>query len=331
MANPSLYLPSAVGDRASFDLVMCFDEGVKDGINQVWSFTNGMAPVTLPNIMEAIRVVPSGTAENVYTYASSDYEMSETSGDERPEYADAMYEQTIPNTRYKKRGLKIDLVDWTDDKIGKYRVKFHAAGTASVVKPYRYLVKTIQTGKLNGSGNALVSGIDNQPFYGTHYAIPGDSTSASFTNDIVRPGGLDGPTFAEMWGLMIGFPGEDGYPVGSRPSILAVGPKDIDAAIDIAFMQKPSDKAGGENRYRGRVDVAFVPEWTDGTCVMFDANNSIERGWIFQEREPNRLFPLTTNPTDPVAIRQGFLDWQLQGRWTVGPGHYRRILRMRRS
>lgn len=331
MGSPTFYLPSAVGDRASFDLVMCFDDGVKDGIGQVWSFTDGLAPKPLPSIWEGIRVVPSGSAENVYTFAGSDYEMSETSGDERPEYGDVMYEQTIANGRYKKRGLKVDIVHWEDDKIGRYRVKFHAAGTASVVKPYRYLVKTMQTGKANGAGAALVSGIDGLPFYGTHYAIPGDTSSPTLINDYVRPGGLDGPTFAEMWGKMIKFPGEDGYPVGSRPSILAVGPEDLDAAINIAYMQKPSGGAGGENTYRGRVEVAFVPEWTDGTCLLLDANNSLERGWVFQERVANRLFPLCTNPTDPIAIRQGFLDWQLQGRWEVGMGHYRRVLRMRRS
>ncbi len=334
MGTPNLYLPSAVGDRASFDLVMCFDTGVKDGINQVWSFTDGMTArpgVTLPNILETVRVTPSGAAENVYTYAGSDYEMSETSGDERPEYADVMYEQTIANTRYKKRGLKVDIVDWEDDKIGKYQVKFHAAGTAAIVKPYRWLVNTMRTGKRNGVGAALTSNIDGLPFYGTHYAVPGDTSSIPFVNDIVRPGGLTGPTFAEMWKLMIKYPGEDGQVVGTRPTVLAVGTEDIDVAIDIAYLQKPSTDAGGENRYRGRVDVCFVPEWQDGTWELHDTNNSLERGFIFQERVPNRFFPLTTNPTDPQAIRQGYLDWQLQGRWEVGIGHYRRSLRVRRS
>jgi phage major head subunit gpT-like protein len=331
MGSPTFYMPSAVGDRASFNLVACFDEGVKDGINQIWSFTDGIAPVRLPNLFEVVRVVPSDAAENVYTYAGSDYEMSETSGDERPEYADALYEQVIANGRYKKRSLKIDVVDWQDDKIGKYRVKFHAAGTASLVKPYRYLANTIRTGKSNGLGAALVSSIDGRAFYGTHYAVPNDTTSPQLINDYVRPGGLDAPTFAEMWGKMIQFPGEDGQIVGTRPNILCCGPMDIDAAIDIAYLERPSDKGGGQNRFRGRVEVCFVPEWTDGTWCLMDTNNSLERGWIFQEREANRLFPLTTNPSDPVAIRQGFLDWQLQGRWEVGMGHYRRILRVRRS
>ena len=166
----------------------------------------------------------------------------------------------------------------------------------------------------------------------------GDATSIAQPNTYVRPGGLTTPTFAEMWGIMIGQKGEDGQVVGTRPSILACGPQDLDAALDIAYMLNPSGGAGAGNRYRGRVEVCFVPEWgesspgaNDGVWALIDANNSLERSWVFQEREPNRLFPLCTNPTDPVAIRNGYLDWQLQGRWDVGMGHYRRILRVTRK
>lgn len=344
MPGPSTYyMPSAVGDRASFDLVMCFDEGVKDGINRVWRMTDGttLAPgVTLPNVFEAVRVAPSGTAQNVYTFASSDYDMSETSGDEQPEYADTMYEQTVSNTRPKKRVLKVDLTDWSDDNIGRYRVKFHAAGTAAVVKPYRVLVNTIRSGYPNGDTTKpqITSNIDGANFYGTHYSIPGNSNSIAQPNDFVEPGGLTGPLFAKYWGTMIGWKGEDGQVAGSVPTILAVGPQDLDAAIAIAYMERPTAGAGGMSPYRGRVDVCFIPEWgesspgaNDGVWALIDASNSLERSWVFQEREPNRLSPLCTNPEDPVAKRQGYLDWEVRGRWDVGPGHYRRILRVRRS
>jgi len=340
---PNIFMPSAVGDRASFNLVACFEEGANDGINRVWEGTDGTglkAGISLPNIFEAIRVCTSDSAQNVFTYVSNNYEMFETSGDEQPEVGSTLYEQTVSNGRFKKRVIKIDLVDWADDKIGKYRVAFHEAGTASIVKPYRWVVNTMRSGYVNGdtSKPVLTSGIDNAPFYGTHYSRPGDSSSIAQPNTFVRPGGLTGPSFAEMWGTMIGWKGEDGQVCGTRPSILAVGPRDIDAALDIAYMEKPSDKAGGGNRYRGRVEVAFVPEWgesapgaNDDAWALIDANNSLERSWVFQEREPNRLFPLTTNPTDPVAIRNGYLDWQLQGRWEIGMGHYRRILRVTRK
>lgn len=336
MANGPMYLSSAVGDRAAFDLLQCYDEGVMEGINRVWRFNPGPNGVTLPNIFDAIRVAPSGTAENVYTYASSNYSQPDTGGDEIPDFVSSLYEHTIQNRRPKKRGLKVDLVDWSDDKIGKYRVMFHEAGTASVVAPYRLLVNTMRNARLGGlSANAImVSGIDNVPFFGTHYAIPGDNTSPTWINSYVRPA-LTRPVFAEMWGNMILFPGEDSTAsaptvVGACPSVLAVGPLDLDAALDIAYNERPSEGAGGGSVQTGRVEVAFVPEWTDGTWELLDTHSSLERGFIFQEREPNRLFPLATSPTDPIALRQGYLDWLLQGRYDVGIGHPRRVLRVGR-
>src|ERR1700676_2682420 len=128
----SLYMPSAVSDRAAFDLLMCFDAGVKDGVTRIWKRSDGNTAVpgiTLPNIFEAIRVAPSGAAESTYTYASTNYSQDDTTGDEIPDFTSSMYEHTIANRRPKKRGLKVDLVDWSDDKIGRYQVMFHEAGT----------------------------------------------------------------------------------------------------------------------------------------------------------------------------------------------------------
>src|SRR5262245_35845124 len=106
------YLNSAIAARVSVDLVSCFDEGVKDGIAQAWPATDGTAPrnVTLASIWDVVRMSPSSTAENVYTFASSDYGQDDTTGDEQPIFEDKIYEQTIRNGRHKKRVLKADLV-----------------------------------------------------------------------------------------------------------------------------------------------------------------------------------------------------------------------------
>lgn len=327
------YISSAVAARASFNLVMTFNDGVEDGINQIWDVTDGSAPnnIILPNILETVLVQPSDTAENVYTYAGSNYEMEETSGDEHPVFGSDLYEQTIRNGRHKRRTLAIDRVDFSDDKIGKYRAAFHEAGTAVVVAPYRWLVNTMASGKRNGKGSALESGIDGLPFYGTHYALPGDTSSKQWSNDLVRPLGGNATTFAEMWNTMVRYPGNDGKPCGVRPTHLAVGSLDLDAAIDWAYMDKPSGGAGGGNRYRGRVQVSFVPEWENGECLMLDARSALKRGWVMQEREKSRLIPLFTDPNNPQVIRDGYLSWVAEGRWEVGMGHPNRVCRLRRG
>jgi len=342
--NGLIYLTSSVGDRAAFDLMQCFDEGVQEGIDTVWKFFPGPNGVQLPHIMEAIRVAPSGTAESTYTYASTNYSQPDTGGDEIPLFASSLYEHTIGNPRPKKRGAQVDLTDWSDDKIGKYRVIFHELGSAAVIAPYWLLVNTMRNGRLGGlaSNPIMVSGIDQQPFWGVHPAVPSvvsnpswQTTSLIWTNSYVRPA-LTFPTFAEMWGIMVGFPSESATlstpaPVGACPTHLAVGPLDLDAALAIAYSERPPEGAGGGNVQRGRVEVIFVPEWQDGTWMLLDAHKSLERSFIYQERDPNRLFPLATSPTDPVALRQGFLDWLLTGRYTIGIGHPRRALRVGRQ
>lgn len=343
MAGESLYLPSAVGDRASFDLIWGFSEGVKDGINQVWSGTDGTAlksNIPLLNVFDTLRVTSSATAQNVYTYAGSDYEQGLTNADQTPSYMNLIYEQTIPNTKAKRRFVRIDRMDWTDDNIGKYQTQFHALGTASVVAPYRFVVNTMRTGFPNGNTSLpqLVSGIDGVAFYGTHYSTPKDTTTTPQPNTFVEPGGLTRISFAKYWGVMVGWKGEDGQVAGSVPSVLCVGPQDLDTALSIAYLEKPAELAGGGNTYRGRVEVCFIPEWgetspgaNDGVWALIDARNSLERAWIFQEREPNKIHPLVTNPMDPRALEQDYLSWLLQGRWEVGMGHYRRILRVTRK
>lgn len=331
------YLNSAIAQRVSVDVVACFTEGVKNGIGKVWRGTNGVAGVNFATIWDAVRLSPSTTAENVYTFASSDYEMEETSGDEEPLFEDKIYEQVLVNGRAKKRVIKADLTDFSDDKLGKIKAKFHAAGTAEIVKPYRYLVNMIRTGRdKGGKGNLILSGVDGQPFWGDHPIIPGKAISSTnrWTNDIVSAGGLtmgSGGTFEQMVAALEGVPGEDGQPCGSMPTHLAVGQLDRWTGIDLAYMQNPTSLKGAGNRYAGQIDLIYVPEWKAGECVLFDASDSLERGFIFQEREKNRLIPLYTNPDGAHEQQEDALSWMVKGRWEAGIGHPRRAVRLRRS
>jgi len=343
MATPSLFLPSPVGDRAAFTLHWCFNEGVKEGINKLWRFTDGTslgANVNLLNIYDCVRVTNTTSAQGVYTYAGSDYEQSLIDGDATPSFMNPIYEQTVPNGKPRRREVRIDRNHWTDDNIGRYQTEFHALGTAAVVAPYRALVNTIRYGKFGGksTGATLTSGIDNVAYYGTHYSRPGDTTSTAQPNTLVMPGGLTRANMATAWSTMVGWRGEDGEVMGQVPSVLAVGPQDLDAALDIATMERPSGAAGGGSTFRGRVEVCFVPEWgestpgaNDGIWALFDTNSSMERAWVFQEREPNKIMPIATNPMDPQVVMQDYLNWLLQGRWEIGMGHYRRMIRVTRS
>jgi phage major head subunit gpT-like protein len=315
-----------VAQRLNVQLITCFDLGVKDGINVVWEGTNGSSTRPLPSVYETVYTAKSETAENVYTYASSDYSLFDTDGDETPVEGVKMYQQSIINGAYKKRSVRVPLIAVKDDRVNQYKTQFHTLGTASVVAPYRRLVKTMQT------ADTIISTIDDVAFFsGSHPVVPKTSGGATWANDYVRPGGLTFATFAEMWGLMCQFPGEDGYPVGSKPTKLLVGTLDFAAAMDIAYVDKPSSLQGGGNRWYGLIEVVYVPEWTDGTWMLIDDRSSIERAFIFQEREPVIMRPLYTNPEEPWVIEHDALEWRLQGRFEIGVGHPRRALRCRRA
>ena len=315
-----------IARELNVQLVSCFTEGVNDGIMQV--FTNTADGAAMPNVLECLRFAPSGTAENVYTFAPSDYSLADdTAGDETPFEGTKMYEQRISSGRFKKREIIVDLADYLDDKIGFYGTTFHTLGTTSVVAPYRKVCSVMA-----GAGS-LISTIDDVAYFSqAHPQRPKETGGTNWSNDLVQTGGLTLDNFGAAWAAMCAFPGEDGKPVGSRPTHLCVEPADFGKAMDIAFSDRPSGGQGGGNPYKCLVIPVMVPEWAGlGIYQLLDCNSAIERPFVFQEREPLKLRPIYTNPEDAWVRDNGKLKWNLQGRYNVGIGHPRRALRSRKA
>ncbi|MFS8070776.1 MAG: Mu-like prophage major head subunit gpT family protein, partial [Byssovorax sp.] len=221
----------------------------------------------------------------------------------------------------------IDLADYLDDKVGLYGTAFHQLGTASVVAPYR----RVQVFMADGGG--LVSTIDDEDFFSqTHPQRPKEIGGTDWSNDLVQAGGLTFTSFAESWAAMCAFPGEDGFTVGSRPTHLVIEPTDFGIAMDICFSDKPSGLSGGGNPWRGLVTPVVVPEWKGlDIYQLLDCTSTIDRPFIFQEREALKLRPIYTNVEDPWVRDNGKMKWNLQGRHNVGLGNPRRALRSRKT
>jgi phage major head subunit gpT-like protein len=289
-------------------------------------FTNTADGQAMPNIMECVRMVTNDSAQGIYTYAPSDYSLyDDTAGDETPFEGTKMYESRIQSGRFKKREIICDLADFSDDKVGQFRTQFHTLGTTSVVAPYRKIVSTMLANP--------VSTIDDVTFFSqAHPQRPKEAGGTNWSNDLVQAGGLDLTTFGVAWAAMCAFPGEDGLPVGARPTHLCVEPADFGMAMDICFNPFPSGLSGGGNKWKGLVIPVVVPEWANqGIWQLLDCNSSIELPYIFQEREPLKLRPIYTNPEDAWVRDHGKLKWNLQGRYNVGVGHPRRALRSRKA
>lgn len=315
-----------VARELNVQLVACYTEGVNDGIMQV--FTNTADGAAMPNVLECVRFAPSGTAENVYTFAPSDYTLSDdTAGDEAPFEGVKMYEQRISSGRFKKKEIIVDLADYMDDKVGQFGVLFHVLGTTTVVAPYRRV-----TAVMAGAGS-IISTIDDVAFFSqAHPQRPKEIGGTPWSNDLIQPQGLTLANFGTAWAAMCSFPGEDGKPVGSRPSHLCIEPADFGNAMDICFSDRPSGLGGGGNPWKGLVIPVVVPEWAGlGIYQLLDCHSSIERPFVYQEREALKLRPIYTNPEDQWVRDNGKMKWNIQGRYNVGIGHPRRALRSRKS
>lgn len=307
-------------------LMTCFTTGVNEGIMAVFQSSDDGKP--LPNALECVRFTTSNTAENAYTYAPSDYTLyDDTSGDETRFEGVKMYEQRIASGDYKKREVIAKLSDVLDDRVSLYETQFHTLGTTTVVAPYRRVVDTM------ANAGSIITSIDDVAFFSqAHPQRPKESGGTAWSNDIVQPAGLTYDNFGIAWAKMCEFPGEDGRPVGARPTHLLVEPADFGIAMDIAYNDRPSGLQGGGNKWKGLVTVVVVPEWAGrGEFQLHDCRSSIERPFIFQEREALKLRPIYTDPESAWVRDNNRMKWNLQGRYNVGVGHPRRALRSRKA
>ena len=318
---PSMITPR-VARELNVSLMACFSAGVNNGITKVFRSLNG---AQLPNAMECVRFTTTDTAEAVYAYAPSDYSIAdETSGDEAPFDGAKMYESRLASGGYKQRDYIVPLTDFADDRVGLFQVVFHQAGTSTIVAPYRRIVDTMANGRnlTCFDGKSLFSQI--------HPQRPGETGGTAWSNDLVQAGGLTFSTFADAWTAMVSFPGEDGKPVGSRPTHLLVGPEYRGIAMDICLNDRPSGLSGGGNPWLNEVIPVIVPEFS-GIYMLLDCSDEMEMPFVYSEREPLRMLPLYTNPMDPWVRQNKRLVWSLQGRYNVGVGHPRRALLSRKS
>lgn len=324
-------MPSAISPRVARELnvalVACFTTGINDGISQIFEYADdGKASA---NVLETVlfSTIGDGSAEGVYTYAPTDYTMyDDTAGDEVRFEGSKLMEQRIPAGGYKNREVIVKLTDYLDDRVGLYKSHFHTLGTASVVAPYRRIVDT-----MSGAGS-LISTIDDVAFFSqAHPQRPKESGGTAWSNDLVQAGGLTHDNFSAAWAAMSRIPGEDGRKGISRATHLLVGPTDREIAFDICFSDRPRGAAGGGNSWRGQVIPVVIPDWDGSFYQLHDCRSSIDRAFVYQEREPNQLKPIYTDPESPWVIDNNAMKWRLQGRYNVGLGNPRRALRSRKS
>jgi phage major head subunit gpT-like protein len=297
-------------------VVSCFDEGAYDGAQM------------RSNILSLARQTTSDSRENIYTYTSKDFSLRSRGYVEvMAEYEGVkFFEHRISNEDV-YRGLEVDLNAWEDDKVDQYQSILYTLGATSAVGPSEKVEDLLA---IAHTSDPKVVCYDGQPLISdAHPVRVGETTGGVWSNEIIAP--LDFDSFAEAVALMRKFPREDPgtrtKTMGAKPTKLLVAPEYQQISFDICYSDKPFEKAGGGNPWKGHVEVEIIDNWHDtGLWQLHDDRLSKERAAIYQERKPLTLRPTRTNPEDPWVIENRKLRWFLDGRIAAGVGHPGRVV-----
>lgn len=295
-------------------VVTMFDKGVSN------------AAALMSDVLRLFGEETSDSAENVYFYPDSDFSLNKV-----PKGTDMItfegvstFEHRIGNEWY-ARGISIDLRDYLNDKIGRYRQIFRTTGMTVGLHPSRTAEATI------ANSETLIC-YDGKPLIATDHPIdPKDPSKGTWSNKLVQPAGLTFTTFAAAMAAMAKFPYSDGKSAGAKPTYLVVGTQYQDIGWDIANNPLPAGGSGGGNPWKGRVELLVIPNLTEDAWFLVDTRIEGEMPWILQEREPLQLRELQTDPQDPKVRESYQLRWLIDGSVVAGVGEPRRVLKSVKS
>jgi phage major head subunit gpT-like protein len=305
-----------LADELNVQLIALFEQGGQE------------AAELTSDVLSVCYLATSDTVENVYTFAPEVRGLRD-----RPEGTNEMvidavklYDGRLVN-KDKYRAISVQINDFRDDKIGKYRVVFLMTGESAAVGPSREVESVIV-------GAESIIGYDDVAFYSdAHPRQPKVSGSPTWSNKFTKASGLTFTTFGEVFSGMMAFPDEDGKSAGSRPNILAISPDDLGMGMDITTNEFPSGLSGGKNPWlKYGVELMVVPNWAGlGFWDVYDIRSSWRRPFVFQEREQVAILPLYTNPDGAYERLNRQLLWLVEGRFAAGVGYPNKAARVRKT
>lgn len=284
-------------------------------IHKAWSEGNADALKRISNIMDVAYMTQSDGPEGVYVMTDT-ISVLRDRDDSDAQISDVVqsYETTVTNKR-KYRRFDVPLVALADDKVGQYAMRARKLGKLVITGPALDMEAFCE----NADSFTCFDGAAF--FSASHPTNKMVNGSPTWSNKIVKGGGLTFDTFQEGLLAMRKFPDADGKPIGSEPTHLLV-PSDWELiANEIAKSVLPSGGSGGGNKVSTSLPdlkVVVVKSWTKSQWMLVDASDEIERPFIFQEREPVELVDICTDPKSQWAIDHDFLAWGVQGRYGMG-------------
>lgn len=266
--------------------------------------------------------IPSSTEQNVYGWIGKLPKMREWNG-ERYMNNPAARSYTIVNKTYEDT-IKIPREKFEDDQYGIYAPSLMMLGNEAKILPDR-LIAALMDG---GEAAASIS-FDGQPFYSANHPVDPDNTSGPTQSNLFTGKPLTFTNVSDVRSLMRQFKGEDGLPMGIKPTHLVVGPSLETAAEHICNTEWIAPSQAGtpsatpgfganagnvaqQNPLKGKLKPLVV-DWLDqssstalGTWYLADCSKPI-RPFIWQMRRPLQSTYLNALTDSNVFLRKEYI------------------------
>lgn len=266
--------------------------------------------------------IPSNTEQNVYGWIGKLPKMREWLGERYMNNA-AARAYTIVNKTFEDT-LKIPREKFEDDAYGIYMPALEMLGTEARILPDRLIAGLLD------AGNAAASvGFDGQPYFSASHPTDPDNPNSTAQSNLFTARPLTPANVAFVRAQMRLYAGEDGLPMGIKPTHLVVGPQLEEAADQICNAEfiapaqagTPSATAGfganagnvvQTNSLKGKLQPLVV-EWLDQSTTtaqnswyLADASKPI-KPFIWQNRRPIQSTYLNNLTDQNVFLRKEYI------------------------
>lgn len=245
--------------------------------------------------MMVATAIPSSARENTYGWLARIPRMREWVGPRTAVNLRA-HDYTIVNRDFELT-VEVDRNKIEDDQLGVFRLHTQLMGEQARKHGDDLLTELIQ-----GNGTCF----DGQSFFSTtHPEAPGESGSATYSNDFNLPLEADGVNYNTVRSAMRAFNGDDGKPLKVRPSLLMVPPQLEQVArqlLNASMVVDGGGSAGVSNVWQGSADLLVVPEFANEPTrwYLLDTTRAI-KPFVWQERKSPE-FVSRQSATDPSVF-----------------------------
>lgn len=221
----------------------------------------------------------------------------------------------------------VDRDDLADEDQSENAVAMLGVTIRGAAKKYRIYPDGLLRDVLSSNANSVV---DGRALFGTHYADPTDTSSASMTNTVVATLTPD-----NLWAsvaAMAALVGPDGNPIAPNPTQLIVPVALEKTALEVtqaAIVATSSGNAAVTNVLQGRFEVVAWPmldALSTTTWYLADVSDPDDRGLILVERQPPEIVE-NFDPMSDDAQNLNLYTWKSRWRGVAGGGNPMKIRR----